>query len=446
MNRLKRLMQQPLVRRVLAATGSNAYAQATTIGIQLLSLPLFLARWDLATYGQWLILSAVPSYLAMADVGMVTAAGNRMTMLVGEANRRAANEVFQSALAFVLGVCGVALLGVLAVVAWWPFDAGGSTGSSGGRIAVMALSASVIVGLIGGLPEAVYKATHRYALGAALANTTRLFEWLGGLAGLWWFGDFAGVALCALVPRVLGTVAMVVHAARSTPAYRWGFADATLAEVRHCAGPAISFMAFPAANALNFQGMTLIAAAVLGPAATVVFNSYRTMARVTVQATATFSHALWPEFSRLFGQRDLAGLGALYRRSQWLGLALAASASGVVFLAAPSVLRLWSHGQIAFSAPLMGVAMVYAAAAGGWHVSRVLLLSTNEHSGLAWPFLLASVAGLPLAWALASTFGLIGIMASMLVLELGMLMLCSHLARRLLSARAPAREMVGAAT
>ena len=71
------LLEHRMARRILASTGSNAYAQATTIAIQLLSLPFFLSRWDLTTYGQWLILSAVPAYLSMADVGMVTAASNR---------------------------------------------------------------------------------------------------------------------------------------------------------------------------------------------------------------------------------------------------------------------------------------------------------------------------------------------------------------------------------
>jgi O-antigen/teichoic acid export membrane protein len=438
---LASLLRQPLIRRVIASTGSNAYAQAVTITIQLVSLPLFLSRWDVVTYGHWIALSAVPAYLAMADVGMVTAAGNRMTMLMGEGNTRLANQVFQSALAFVLTVCSGAMLLVLAAAALWPGDAA----SFSARAAVLLLSAAVFAALVGGLPEAIYKATHRYALGAALANTTRLIEWLGALAGLWWFGDFVAVALGALIARAACTLFMIVHSARSTPAFRWGFNDASRAEIRHCAAPAISFMAFPVANALNFQGMTLVVATVLGPTATVIFNTYRTIARVTVQATATFSLALWPEFSRFFGQGNRAALARLYSRSRWMGWALAAGGSAVVYVAAPVVLNVWAKGQIAFSAPLMLMAMAYAATAGGWHVLRVLLLSTNEHSGLAWPFLAASAICVPLAWAMAQYAGLMGVMAVMLGLEVAMWLLCSRLSRRLL-APATAPHVLGAAT
>lgn len=442
MKALSSLLGRPAVRRILAATGSNAYSQATTIAIQLLSLPLFLSRWDLATYGQWLVLSAVPSYLAMADVGMVTAAGNRMTMLMGEGDSVMANRVFQSVLVFMLGIGAIALPLVGLAVVVWPTQGAASWAAKG---TIGLLAAGIVVNLLGGLPEAVFRATQRYALGNALANTTRLLEWLGGLAGLWLGGSFMAVAAGALLPRILCTAAMAVHAARSTPAFRWGWAEASVAEVRACAGPAISFMAFPAANALNFQGMTLVAAAVLGPAATVILNTYRTMARVTVQATGTFSNALWPEFARLYGKRDRSSLRMLFRRSTVIAWALAAAASAVVYVSAPAVLQVWAKGKIDFLPPLMFTAMVYAAVAGGWHVSRVLLLSTNEHRALAWPFLLASAACLPIAWFVGRSDGLVGIMAVMLGLEVVMLAWCAWLARRLIGTASTAASVSAAA-
>ena len=84
-----------LRQRVVAGFGANSVGMALGIGMQLASLPLFLAVWDLHTYGLWLMISALPAYLTMADAGMVTAAGNRMTMALGsgrldEARRRLA--------------------------------------------------------------------------------------------------------------------------------------------------------------------------------------------------------------------------------------------------------------------------------------------------------------------------------------------------------------------
>lgn len=414
-----------MLRRIVAGTGANAYAQAASVVIQVVSLPVMLSYWSLETYGQWQVLSAIPAAVAMADVGMVTAAGNRMTMLVGEGRVDRANALFQSILAFVLAVCAAVALGVAAALALASFDADRT-------VALAALAASLLVSVAGGLPEAVYKATHRYALGSMLATTARLAEWAGGLAGLLVDGRFAAVALGGLAARLAFTLGMVVHASRSTPGFRWRFAEATVDEIRRCARPALSFMVFPAANALNFQGMTLVASATLGPAATAVFNAYRTLARVTVQATGTFSHALWPEFSRLYGARDGHSLRRLYRRSSRLAILLAAVGSAVVYAAAPTLLAAWSKRQIDFDAALMLLAMGYAALAGFWHVPRVLLLATNQHAHLAWSYLLASAAMLPLAWALAPAWGLAGLVAAMAAVEIAMAVLTGVLRRRVL--------------
>jgi hypothetical protein len=66
-----------MLRRIILGLGANAVGQAVSIVIQLFSLPLYLLYWDLSTYGTWIMLSAVPAYLSMADFGMVYTAGIR---------------------------------------------------------------------------------------------------------------------------------------------------------------------------------------------------------------------------------------------------------------------------------------------------------------------------------------------------------------------------------
>ena len=162
-----------MLRRVIVGMGANSFGMAITIAMQLLSLPLFLHYWDTATYGNWLILSAIPAYLSMADVGMVTAAGNKMTMALGRGDSREAKRVFQSAQLFMAVVCsGIAMLAVpLALFAPFP----GIDGSDM-RLALVALSISTLLALCGGLSEAVFKATQRYAMGTMLGNLTRLAD------------------------------------------------------------------------------------------------------------------------------------------------------------------------------------------------------------------------------------------------------------------------------
>jgi len=414
-----------MIRRIIAGMGANSFGMAVTIGIQLASLPLFLHYWDIATYGTWLMISAIPSYLSMADVGMVTAAGNKMTMSLGKGDSLEANRVFQSAQLFMVIVCGaLALLAVpLMLVAPLP----GVT-SLDQRIALAALSMSVLVSLFGGLSEAAFKSTKRYATGTMASTLVRWGEWMGFMFGLVSVGTFAAVALTGLAVRLAGTVACMLMARNGRHGLRWGIQNADRAEIQSMFKPALSFMAFPLANALSFQGVTLLVGALFGPVAVALFNTYRTIARVAVQVTAIFSHSVWPEFSRLFGQGAMDTVTRLFWRSAALGATQSLLLSAALYFLSPWLLRIWTHGAIEFDPSLMLLMLLYAAVGGIWHVPRVLLMSTNQHTGLAYWSIFAGMLSVGLAWLLGGVFQLNGVGSAMLLSELFIALTCSWLA------------------
>ena len=418
----------PFIRRVVAALGANAFGQAVNIVIQLASLPLFLHRWDVATYGTWLMLSALPAYLSMADVGMVATAGNRMTMALGQGDTAHANVVFQSALVFMLLTCASVALLALPCVLLAPIP---GLDSLDERTALAALVGGVLLALFGGLAEAIFKATGRYALGTTLGTLIRLMEWGGGMLGLLVWGSFTAVAVSSLCARLLGVVATGLISRHDSAGLHWGLRQAQASEIRTMLKPALSFMLFPLANAISFQGITLLVGQQFGPAVVAIFNTYRTIARVAVQVTATFGHALWAEFSRLFGQGGAPAVRTVYQRSLSLGLALSVGLSLVLCVLAPELLRLWTHGEVAFNAKLMWILLAYAAVCGSWHVPRVLLMATNRHMGLAQWSLLAALLAFGLSYALGQVWSVNGMGVGMLLSELAIAGLCILLAHRL---------------
>jgi O-antigen/teichoic acid export membrane protein len=418
-----------VARRIVAGLGANAFGQVVHVVIQLLSIPLFLRRWDVATYGIWLMLSATPAYLAMADVGMVTVAGNRMTMAMGRGDAATANMIFQSALALTAGVCiGLAVL-VVPLCLWGPLP---GVSSIDQRIALAALALGVLIALFGGLSEAIFRATGRYPIAAFLGGVVRIGEWGGWLLGLWLVGTFAGVALCGLAIRLGGTLVGILWAGSASQGIVWSLRDARRAEVRAMLKPSISFMAFPLANALSLQGITLLVGDLFGPALVAIFNAYRTLARVAVQLTSMFSLALWPEFSRLFGSGAVAAVRPLYRRAELLGALAAIGLSLAIYWVGPWMLRIWTHGVIRFEPGLMGLLLAYAAAGGLWHVPRTLLMATNQHIDLAAWTLTAGVAVLAAASLMGQALGLRGIGLAMLITEAALAAMCVRLVHQTL--------------
>lgn len=419
----------PLLQRVIAGMGANAYGQAVTILIQLASLPIFLSRWDLTTYGIWLTLSAIPSYLSIADVGMVTVASNRMSMLIGGNNPERANRVFQSAQIFVLSSCLLVAIITLPLIAFAPLK---TLSDSGARIALSALVICVLLSMVGGLSGAVFKATQRYAIGTGLDVTARLLEWIAAMAGLLFYGTFEAVALGMLLVRVGALFTIAYLSTRAQSEFSWGGQAATTHEIREMIKPSLGFMVFPVGNALSIQGFTLLTAHLLGPATVAIFNTYRTLARLAIQVTSILSHALWPEFSRLFGAKNYDKLKTIFYRATLLGICGAVILSVSIYAAGPILLQLWTHGKIEFLPYAMGMLLLYAAVGGSWHVPRVLLMSTNNHTRLGFIYLIVSALSLIVAWPLGEWKNLSGLIVAMIISELLMMAICFWMAARLL--------------
>ncbi|MGE5452630.1 MAG: lipopolysaccharide biosynthesis protein [Acidobacteriota bacterium] len=417
----------PMLGRIISAMGAGAFGQGVSILIQVGSLPLFLMYWNAERYGTWLMLSAMPAYLSMADIGMVAAAGNRMTMEMAKGQVQMANRVFHSATVFMLLVTGAvaAIAGVvlLSGLTRWPAEQ---------SLAMWLLILTVLVALFSGLSEAIFKASGRYAQGTLLGNLLRLAEWGGALLGLLVWGSFTAVAAGGLAARSLGLLLVMQHARRHSNGLAWGWQHACRDDVREMVRPALSFMVFPLANALTFQGGTLLVGYLLGASAVTAFSAARTVSRVAVQITSVLAHALWVEFSRLFGLARWTELNRVYAHALRTGLLVSIVLSGVFFVLSPWLLARWTHGQVTFIPTLMAVLLVYAAVAGIWHVPRVLLMASNQHVALAPWSLAAAVLMLVGSYGLGAQWGLVGVGVGMLMSEVAIAAISLFLAAGLL--------------
>lgn len=416
----------PLVQRVVAAFGAHSFGQVINIVIQLASLPLFLTRWSAETYGMWLLLSAMPSYLTMADGGLVTAAANKLAMAYARGDIQESNCVFQSTLFFILVTCSAAWLAVASIVFLIELP---GVQSQDQKLALLSLASGVLIAQFNGLTEAIFRASGKHAQGIMLGNLSRLLEWAGWMIGLFAIGTFSGVAICGLGMRFAGLLLTIHLSWRLHAGISWGLKHASSDEVKLLVRPAMSFMAFPLSNALSIQGTTLLVGHLLGPVAVTIFNTYRTISRVALQVTGTLGNSLWAEFSRLYATGGAQALESVYQRTFRLGAAGSVVMSVALATAAPHLLASWSRNKIAYDWSLMMIMLTYATIGGLWNVSRTLLMSINNHTNLSKIAIGSAIASLVVCYPLGSFFGLNGIALGILFIELAMATLCITLAR-----------------
>jgi len=244
---------------------------------------------------------------------------------------------------------------------------------------------------------------------------------LGVIAVVMMRGTPVGAAAAMLAIRVFGNLALQALLRRKTPWLHYGLSHASWGVVRRLWSPAIAYMAFPAGNALNYQGMLLAVGAMLGPVPVVVFSALRTLARSSTQLTTVIQSAVWPELSRAHGASDHNMARTLHRYSCQASLWISIGAAIPLALLGSRILALWTHGRIAMDTPTYLCLLVVAIINSFWYSSMVVLLATNEHGRVAIIYLIAYSISIPVACVLMPFLKLSGAALAILCTEI----LCS---------------------
>jgi O-antigen/teichoic acid export membrane protein len=397
-----------IVQRLLKSVGAGLYGQAVVIVIQLAGVPILLHYWHAELYGAWLILFAIPSYLAMTDLGFSQSAGNDMTARVARGDRAGALAVFQSLSALVLLLAVAGLLLVAAATALlplgnWMHFAGLSTKAV--RWVLWLLAAEMLVRLTDGVIHAGFRATGDYALHLAIYFSTLFTQhasiWLAAALGM---GPVAAAAATFLI-RALVTPAVALLLVRRHPWLHFGFGQARFTQLRALLRPALANTSLPLAQALNVQGMVLIVGATLGPLAVVTFSTLRTLTRLALQLALTLINAAEPELAAAVGGGNRALLRTLYLHTLRAGVWVAVPAAIGLGLTGGWILQFWTHGKVTMHLQLFGWLLTSAVASVLWYGGLTLLKAANRHLRAAVVYATTAGAAVLLAAVLLKATG-----------------------------------------
>lgn len=409
------------IKRVKSGMGAYTYAQLVTIVTQLLSLPVFLYVWDLETYGTWLILSAVPVYFAMSDFGMGIIAGNNMSMDIAQKRYKQANQTFQSAL--MMTSIAITFFLIIAITVTFTIEAAFLSNPEH-KIVLLLLIAAALLSVLGGMVDAVFRANSEYATGTYLITTARLIEWVFSIIALWIFKDMLLVAAAYLLGRVLMTIFNITYATLRFKQFKWSFETANWITIKGMLGHSTSYMALPLGNAINLQGMTLIVGTMLGPTYVAVFNTFRTLSRLLLQAASILSKPLWPEFSRLYGLNEHKKILKIFNIGTSITFIMMILGLLFFYLFAELIIQYWTQDKIEFNEQLFMLMALSAAISGVAQIGTSVLGAINKHSEYFIFILIASTIVISAASFIVPRFDLMGAALIQVAYELTLLIVC----------------------
>jgi O-antigen/teichoic acid export membrane protein len=408
--------------RVIAGVAAHMYSQVVTIVTQLAALPIFLTRWNADQYGEWILLSAIPTYLSLADFGMVTAGANMMSMYRARGEMIELNRVFHSSILIIIVL--VPLLALSSVTLLLVFDFGLTADQ---RTALAALLLSSLLNVACGLFDAAYRPFGKYPKVTLLLTTGRVVDWLGTIAGLFVAGNLTGAAFGMLCGRIIWCVVMFLCALKDVPQLEWKLDEIDYKVIRQLIRSGVGFLSFPISNMLTLQGMVLLVGAQLGGGAVALFNSSRTLARLLSQLAILTGKSTSPEISRLYGAGKSHEGDALIKQSLWIVVPLTIVGAVALELLGPWILSHWSRGKLVFDRTVFSWLVVGAVFAAYWQIRSTQLTATNRHGVLAIMFLIVASSALIAVYLTQNTFGISAAAAATCLVEVAMV-LCTVVA------------------
>jgi O-antigen/teichoic acid export membrane protein len=391
-------------RQIVHGIGANAYAQLVNILLQAMTIPFFLHAWGAEKYGDWLILSAVPSFLNQSDFGFSAVIGNLISMHDARCEYEQCKRLFSGGFAIAIGLSSaffiVLIIGFLGA-SWLQIYQLQSFSGVEVLVAFLGLCVYMAGTVHSGFIFVVLRGCGQQAPATLALNSIRIGEFAAGMAALYATHDAGAVACAYALARLACNAWFYLYMRRSIAWAGYSSAAIDWPMMRSLVGPSLSFSLVPLALTLSVQGPIMIIGKLLGAEAVTSFSALRTLSRVGLQAVNAVNMALWPEVTRAFGQGDLKAIRELFRRYMIIDTALSVLYVAAVLLLGPFFLKWWTHGAVQMDWSLFTALILASLLYVTWHLANTILNATNHHRGTAQAYLLINIVALAFAWLLA---------------------------------------------
>lgn len=392
-------------RRVFTALLGNGVSLASRILVQLAMVPLFLYFWSPERYGEWILLSSIPAYLALADLGMADAGGNAIAHNVAAGNVEKARTVRSAVLLFVsagnigLALVAALLFGILRVQNGFGFHA--ITGDELGW-ALAGLGLSVILGLQVSTLYATVRGIGRYSDQSMIQSAVALIE-LGAIAIALMLRPTADTIAGAMVVVRIGQWAFLNwHVRRHAPQLMRFSIRGTREQIKALLRPSLAFMAFPVSNAIVMQGYNILIGVALGPSMLVVYSTCATAARLLQTAFVMIYNTIMPETAILIGMGKMNFVRNIHRAILFCIVAIAPLMGVALYGFILLIFGYWVRGEVQLDHAALAIIILANVIKISYYPSFAILAGTLRHQRFSLASLAAAGTSL-LASALMSS-------------------------------------------
>lgn len=416
-----------------SALGANAVSSLLGMAMQAGTAPLLLAAFRLDQYAQWILVTAICSYLSLALNGPFYALLNEITIASTAGDRREAGAAYGLGMISVAAMFG--LFSAMLAAVWL-------LGGAGIPASVIPILLGMLVqsaGFTAILFDASFRTVDRYRFGTNVLTACRTLDWGVSVALAFLLRDvthvFAGLALYKLVQTIL----MILYLGSIPGGLLPWSVRPRLADFLRLIKAARGQVLLSASTAAASMGPQIVVSLFYSDAIIVAFSIFRTYLRLLTTGVNVLTAASWPLLNVMYGRGDFAGMERFLRRLMTRSIALASAAGLAMVAVAGPVFALLFRGKVEADRTTMLIILASVIVNCAINIDQSLFVATNMRSRALLGSLLVTLASLAFMAAAARLLPFDAILIVQVLFDMGVLFIMHRATRAIFSQRGPAR-------
>lgn len=403
--------------RIYKGLAAGSFGQIVTILIQIISMPILISMWGIEKYGEWLVISAIPTYLSFSDFGLTATSSNKISMLVERGKLATALKIYGSCSLLILLIPLLISIFIYLVSKIFDFASLFNINNFSNELIstlIFLLMLHVLFCMQTNLISIPFRAYKKAPFSVFISNFIRLTEWSSALIVVYIFHDPLYFVISLLAARLLWNLIYIYIQIKAKFDFKFGQFCFSKRAFYIIYKPSLATMIFPFGLSLMMQGLTIVISIYMGGSAVAFFNIFRTIARIPIQFVTVINQSIWPELSYAFANRDKEKVVKLIKKSKSTSIYLTLLLSTFIVLSSDYIIDFWLSENVENNVILLSSLLFISLINITWQRYWVFLMSTNKHTAFAYKFLFISILVILLSAALMVFESIYGVIFSII--------------------------------
>lgn len=395
--------------------------KGVSILTSLLLVPMTLGYVSSEVYGIWLTISSVLHWLTYMDVGFTHGLKNRLNECLARKDYEKGKSLVSTTYAIMFTIfvpMSALLIAVSPAIDWCRLLNVDASNQEVILKTMQVLFVFIALQMIVNVFVTVVAAYQKTALSSLFAVVGQICSLcIIGMMTLFVEPSLLNLAFAySMMPILIVLTASVIYFRTSMKEVAPSVRSVNTAYIKDLWGLGIKFFIIQLQMIVLYQATNILISHIAGPESVTQYNIAYKLLNVVVMVYTIILNPLWPAFTDAYTKQDYAWMNRTYRKMQQIYIVLCAMVALVVALS-PLLIRLWVRDMVQVPPDLTLCIAIYTLIHCWVSLQAILINGTGKVKLQSYVILVGLVLHIPLSLFLGRYIGILGVVASMSVIN-----------------------------